>query len=320
MDMHADLRTPQGEQAFARYHGLVRQQWYEANEAGNPFNIAIINEKILTQCMSFVKREDIDATLKWMNSVTAQIESTHLSTPQKLTTRQVPSPSKRPRPDSPSDKPPSSYSPKKRRQATAGINKNNVSDNAVAFEQTDTTLKSVPESLCGIKRSPHDAAATATDTYKTQMALRYAPTGNGQTAVLTPHTQPSMSVQDVEMLITELRTVHLARRSTALTSLHANAWHEALQKTGLLCKYHNLAQSIQDGFHTGIPTFCHTFSPPNKVTSEEHQSAFSTIVEKELRTKRWLGPYPQHIIEAVLGPFQTSPISMVPKAGKPGKF
>ncbi|ESK86911.1 reverse transcriptase ribonuclease h [Moniliophthora roreri MCA 2997] len=129
-----------------------------------------------------------------------------------------------------------------------------------------------------------------------------------------------MSVQDVETLIMELRAVHSARRSTALTLLHANAWHEALQKTGLLCKYHNLAQSIQDGFHTSIPTFCHTFSPPNKVTSEEHQLAFSTIVEKELHTKRWLGPYPQHVIEAVLGPFQMLPISMVPKAGKPGKF
>lgn len=43
-------------------------------------------------------------------------------------------------------------------------------------------------------------------------------------------------------------------------------------------------------------------------------------MQKEFAKARYLGPYSQAEIESTLGPFQTAPMSIVPKPGKPGKF
>ncbi|ESK93218.1 reverse transcriptase ribonuclease h [Moniliophthora roreri MCA 2997] len=129
-----------------------------------------------------------------------------------------------------------------------------------------------------------------------------------------------MSARDVESQVTELRTALSARRSAALTPLHAKAWHEVLTEMGLLCKYQDLAESIKHGFNVGIIPIQHTFTPVNNIRTNEHQTAFENIVKNKLCLRRWLGSYPQCVIEAVLSLFQTSPISMVPKLGKPGKF
>ncbi|ESK90612.1 reverse transcriptase ribonuclease h [Moniliophthora roreri MCA 2997] len=157
-------------------------------------------------------------------------------------------------------------------------------------------------------------------TSKTLKKLNCAPTGRLPTAAPTVDTLKDMSVQGVENLAMELRTALLACKSRVLTLLYAEAWHEVLAETGFMCKYSNLAESIEHGFNVGIPTFHHTFTPTNNLDTDEHLLAFHTIAEKELHLQCWLGPYPRHIIKAVIGPFQTSPISMVPKPGKPEKF
>jgi hypothetical protein len=69
-----------------------------------------------------------------------------------------------------------------------------------------------------------------------------------------------------------------------------------------------------------MPTIHASYTPPNRNTTPELQAAFEEVVNKEFRKGRWLGPYSKETIEKVLGPFQTSPITMVPKPGKPGKF
>ncbi|KAF5347526.1 hypothetical protein D9758_014520 [Tetrapyrgos nigripes] len=138
-------------------------------------------------------------------------------------------------------------------------------------------------------------------------------------APLLSLTNPT-NAQDAAALITELKHVLLDCRQKALTPLKASEWQKALEETSLLCKYPNLPLSIQHGFNVSIPHIKHTFSPPNNIFTDEHKAAFQKVVEKELRLGCWLGPYPQHIIEEVLGPFQTSLITMIPKAAKPGSF
>ena len=44
------------------------------------------------------------------------------------------------------------------------------------------------------------------------------------------------------------------------------------------------------------------------------------IIHKEIAKGRYIGPYSLLIIEAVIGPYQSSPLSIIPKPGKPGKF
>lgn len=121
-------------------------------------------------------------------------------------------------------------------------------------------------------------------------------------------------------LAMELRVALSARELRAQTPLRVEAWRDALAETGLDCKYPNLSTSIEFGFNVFIPPIHKTFAPPNRISDPDHQAAFKSIVQKELLLGRWLGPYPRAVIEEVLGPFQTSPISMVPKPGKPGKF
>lgn len=43
-------------------------------------------------------------------------------------------------------------------------------------------------------------------------------------------------------------------------------------------------------------------------------------MEKEFRKGRYIGPFSRAELESVIGPFQSSPLSLVPKPGKPGKY
>ncbi|KAJ3494034.1 hypothetical protein NMY22_g20129 [Coprinellus aureogranulatus] len=59
--------------------------------------------------------------------------------------------------------------------------------------------------------------------------------------------------------------------------------------------------------------------PVNGDSVGEFQSHFRSIIATELSRGRYVGPVTRQDLEAVLGPFQTSPISIIPKA-TPGKF
>uniref|UniRef100_A0A0W0G7E5 Uncharacterized protein n=1 Tax=Moniliophthora roreri TaxID=221103 RepID=A0A0W0G7E5_MONRR len=162
-----------------------------------------------------------------------------------------------------------------------------------ALVEINTTSDHVEKRYCGTTRRPHDVPAMPEAILKTPKASRYAPIGRRRTDVLIPDTPTDTSARDVESQVTELRTALSARRSAALTPLHAEAWHEVLTETGLLCKYQDLAESIKHGFNVGIIPIQHTFTPANNIRTNEHQTAFENIVKNELRLRRWLGPYPQ---------------------------
>ena len=109
-------------------------------------------------------------------------------------------------------------------------------------------------------------------------------------------------------------------RERTHTPLQADAWRKEIARFNLTSKYPTLANSILFGFKAGVPRISHTFSPPNKLDTPESREAFNAVMANELATGRWLGPFSQEDVESVLGPFQTSPIAMIDKPGKPGKF
>jgi len=51
-----------------------------------------------------------------------------------------------------------------------------------------------------------------------------------------------------------------------------------------------------------------------------YHNAYLDIINKEFGSGRYLGPYSHREVEALIGPFQSCPLSLVPKLGKPGKF
>ncbi|TFY58125.1 hypothetical protein EVJ58_g6607 [Rhodofomes roseus] len=58
----------------------------------------------------------------------------------------------------------------------------------------------------------------------------------------------------------------------------------------------------------------------NTGSIELHMDEFLRTITEEKQKQRMLGPFSQHELEAIIGPFQTSPLSIIPKPHKPGAF
>ena len=110
------------------------------------------------------------------------------------------------------------------------------------------------------------------------------------------------------------------RAMEALTPYHSGAWAEELQKHGLCHRYPHLSENLVMGFDVGISVINETYAPPNDSSVKHFPSAYSAIVEREFATGRYLGPFSKCEVENLIGPFQSSPLSLVPKPEKPGKY
>ncbi|GJE96023.1 hypothetical protein PsYK624_122160 [Phanerochaete sordida] len=110
------------------------------------------------------------------------------------------------------------------------------------------------------------------------------------------------------------------RRLKPLTPLNAAAWRSVLLASGLIHRYPALPGSIDGGFYVGMPAVLRTFAPRNSSSLTVHRAAFESIVTRELTLGRFIGPFSQRTLESLIGPFQTSPISLTPKLNKPDKF
>ncbi len=113
----------------------------------------------------------------------------------------------------------------------------------------------------------------------------------------------------------------LARRRTEpVTPYPWRAWHSALQEVGLLPVHAGIVQGLTHGFRVDFPAVTQTQAPPNRPSVEEYRSNFDEIVANEAAKGRYVGPFNCVALEAAIGPFQSSPFSIIPKPGRPGKF
>jgi hypothetical protein len=110
------------------------------------------------------------------------------------------------------------------------------------------------------------------------------------------------------------------RRTEPLTPYKPSAWRSQLDRHGLLEKYPNLHHSLTHGFNLGIPSISKTYVPANNPSINKLPAEYEEIVEKEFQKGRYIGPFSRKELEAIIGPFQSSPLSLVPKPGKPGKY
>lgn len=133
-----------------------------------------------------------------------------------------------------------------------------------------------------------------------------------------------MNAPDVELSPTELkiaRSLSLAqRRNEAVTPYLHDNWYQLLVSTGLISRYPIIPHSLIYGFDAGICTISQTFTPPNHPSLINHIELFDEMINAELRKKRYIGPFSREELELEIGPFQTSPISIIPKPGQLGKF
>ncbi|OBZ73015.1 hypothetical protein A0H81_06637 [Grifola frondosa] len=121
------------------------------------------------------------------------------------------------------------------------------------------------------------------------------------------------SVPAAERRTTELTDALLRRRYEGFTPFRADAWEAYLVKSGLIERYPELPSSIRYGFYIGIPQIFTTNSPANSPSVQVHSEEFNRIITHELKQKRYLGPFSRSEVESLIGPFQSSPLSLIPK-------
>ncbi|KAJ3472926.1 hypothetical protein NLI96_g13198 [Meripilus lineatus] len=163
-----------------------------------------------------------------------------------------------------------------------------------------------------------DPPEIARDSLWTRGAGRSVWTSRRPSVVLPPPT--FMSARDMATPPTEPSTVISRRRTEALTPLIAEAWRSALAAANLASKYPSIPTGIARGFHVGIPPIPTTRTPPNSPSFQEHISQFDAILSHELSSGRYLGPFPRDTVEALIGPFQSSPLSIIAKPHKPNAY
>ena len=105
-----------------------------------------------------------------------------------------------------------------------------------------------------------------------------------------------------------------------ITPFIADAWERELLSLGLLDTFSDVPYSIRHGFDLGIHSIpTETYIPNNHSSAIQHPQAIRTYINTELSNRRYTGPFSPSRLEALIGPFRTSPLGVVPKP-TPGEF
>ena len=147
----------------------------------------------------------------------------------------------------------------------------------------------------------------------------YAASGNTTAAVVNDMTTCT-HVPDVELAHMAPADALMLRKRQPRTPYKAEAWQQALQQTGLLPRSPTIPAGLREGFIVGYPTISRVQSPPNSTTVSLYAAEFDAIINKEISKGRYIGPLSFSDITNLIGPFQTSPLSMIPKPGRPGNL
>lgn len=122
---------------------------------------------------------------------------------------------------------------------------------------------------------------------------------------------------DAAMPATVLRAALERRALKPKTPFHADAWECFLQESGLEQIYPSIVPGLRKGFRIGIRTIKKTFSPPNGHSLNTAPDLFNNLIKTEIAAGCWIGPATHADVEAVIGSFQTSPCSAIPRPNKP---
>jgi hypothetical protein len=106
-----------------------------------------------------------------------------------------------------------------------------------------------------------------------------------------------------------------------VTPFIADSWKKHLHEASTLSSFINIPCGIRNGFDMGIKsTPTETYIPANHNSSLAHPPAVWSHIRNELSHGRYTGPFSQSKLESLIGPFRTSPLGLVPKAGSPNEF
>jgi len=217
-----------------------------------------------------------------------------------------------------------------KRPATSDVHQQ-IRSRIFARAQGRTSVSPPAPSVSAEHRTTSESARRQGDGMESPLSTAETQTSASSTVEATPYVQIGNDLQDVraqdiitsvpaaETQITAPKNAH-SHSLKITTPLRHEEWSQLLAKHLLLPKYPNIPQYIQHGADAGIPRITQTYTPPNCPSILVHSSAFEEIVNREFDKGRYAGPFTHAEVEERIGPFQTSPLSLVPKAGKPNRF
>jgi hypothetical protein len=106
------------------------------------------------------------------------------------------------------------------------------------------------------------------------------------------------------------------RKLEPLSPYNGRAWEKQLSDLGLEEKYPLLMQGLTSSFDLGIPHIAHTYTPLNHPSIRLLPNVYSSMIDSEFAAGCYIGPFTHRQLELVVGPFQTSLLSLVLKTSK----
>ena len=153
-----------------------------------------------------------------------------------------------------------------------------------------------------------------------QMVSRSVSTGKFQRDASPPVILTTTNACVVESLTTELRHALMQRGCKLLTPYNSGAWVEQLSSLGLWERYPSLVQGFMEGFDLGMPSIQGAYVPLNHSSITSLHNVYSNIIDNKFSSGQYIGPFSRCQLEQILGLFQSSLLSLVPKTLKPGKY
>ena len=203
-------------------------------------------------------------------------------------------------------------------------NQHQSARNASAGMRTGLITPLAMPHLYGTTQALHTVSKTGTAVYSTKVASSSAGISSahmdaqakGTTTNAQAVVAPPMELKDAPTA----NKLQACLQSRALMPYKAKAWYDLLIDLGICHKHPTIIEQLTNGFCATAPTITQSFTPSNNTSTNVHCSAFDDILHKEFKKQQYIGPFTWDALEAVLRPFQSSPLSIIPKPGKPGKF
>lgn len=138
--------------------------------------------------------------------------------------------------------------------------------------------------------------------------------------LLLVHSQFPPQVLRVQKAISQHS--ELSSSAKGLTPCHLTSQRLGMSSSWQLV-YWTSTQAVQMAFVLALTrVFCPYPRPlPSLITHLlKHIIEFNTTIQTEFQKEHYVGPVTQEEVELLIGPFQTSLLSIIPKPGRPGKF
>ncbi|KIN98975.1 hypothetical protein M404DRAFT_30938 [Pisolithus tinctorius Marx 270] len=147
----------------------------------------------------------------------------------------------------------------------------------------------------------------------------YAQSGNARKDAQSAMT-PSTCAPDAELQLMEPRSALAHRKLQPATLYNIDAWDRELRKHNLAHHFLKILEGFCRGFIINFPSIMHVQSPANKDSVTTYIDELHKTITKELGKGCYIGPLSLNSITKLIGPFQSSPLSIIPKPDRPGKY